>query len=154
MLKKDKNTVAPAATKIGTVIGPKAVFNGNLSAPETIRIDGIINGDCICEGNLILGTEGVIKGNIVAQNVTLSGKVTGDIRASGKLELFSTARLTGDISAKSLIIDENAAFDGRCTMTTSATGAPSGRPAEQKTPRPDSSNNDNNGRQGSSDRLK
>lgn len=126
MLAKNKNTDAAsekAQVTIGTIIGPGAVFNGNLSAPQTIRIDGTLGGDCICKGNLILGKDGIIKGNIEAQDVSLSGKVTGDVKANGKLELFSTAKLTGDVTAKSLIVDENACFDGRCTMTTPASGS-------------------------------
>lgn len=128
MLAKNKNadTVSEKAqVTIGTIIGPGAVFNGNLTAPQTIRIDGTLNGDCICKGNLILGADGIIKGNVEAQDVSLSGKVTGDVKANGKLELFSTAKLTGDVTAKSLIVDENACFDGRCTMTTPASGSPS-----------------------------
>lgn len=118
MIGKNKNTtVVQEQIKIGSVIGPGAVFDGNFKAPETVRIDGTLNGDCICEGNLILGTDGEIKGNIVGRSITLSGKVTGDIRAQEKLELFSTARVKGDITARSLVIDEDAHFDGRCTMT-------------------------------------
>lgn len=132
MMGKNKSSVSSgsADTKIGTIIGPGAVFNGNLSAPETIRIDGTLNGDCSCEGNLILGKEGVIKGNITAKSVTLSGKVTGDVIAEGKLELFSTAKVTGDITAKSLIIDEDACFDGRCIMASSG-AAPAGNLQEK-----------------------
>ena len=118
MLGKNNNTDSgKTQMKIGTLIGIGAVFDGNISAPETIRIDGTLNGDCTCQGNVILGTDGVIIGNIQAQNVTLSGKVTGDVHASGKLELFSTAKLAGNVTARSLIVDEDACFDGRCTMT-------------------------------------
>ena len=126
MLGKSKTTTATtsnteAQTKIGTIIGPGAVFDGNITAPEAIRIDGKLNGNCASLGNLILGTDGEIKGNIIAQNVIISGKVVGDISASGKLELFSTGRLSGNISARSLVIDEDAFFDGRCTMVTNQT---------------------------------
>jgi len=123
MMGKNKSAVSTAQTqtKIGTIIGPGAVFNGDITAPETIRIDGTLNGNCICEGDLILGTEGMIKGNISGRNITLSGKVTGDIKTQEKLELFSTARVVGDITARSLIIDEDAYFDGRCVM---ASGQP------------------------------
>ncbi|MCM1103888.1 MAG: polymer-forming cytoskeletal protein [Clostridium sp.] len=107
-----------AQVNIGTLIGAGAVFDGNINAPETIRIDGTLNGDCSCQGNVILGTDGVIIGNISAQNVTLSGRVTGDIHTHGKLELFSTAKVTGNVTARSLIVDEDACFDGKCTMTT------------------------------------
>lgn len=118
---KSKSTGAPiteSQQKIGTIIGPGAVFNGDLTAPEAIRVDGYIYGNCTCDKNLILGPEGQIKGNISAQNVVISGKAEGDICAQGKMEILSTGKVTGDITARSLVIDEDAYFDGRCTMTT------------------------------------
>lgn len=108
---------ASAAVKVGTIVGPGAVFDGNINAPETVRIDGTLNGNCTCKENLILGTEGTVEGNISAKNATLAGKLTGDIIVQGKLELFSTAKVLGNITASSLIIDENAFFDGRCSMS-------------------------------------
>ena len=119
MIGKNKSAapVAETQTKIGTIIGPGAVFDGNLTAPETIRGDGMINGNCVCDKNLILGQDGQIEGNITAQNVVISGKVNGDIVVRGKLELFSTGRVSGNITARSLVIDEDAYFDGRCNMT-------------------------------------
>ena len=125
MLGKSKNTTTTTETrsKIGTLIGAGAVFDGNLSAPETVRIDGIINGNCTCQKELILGAEGEIKGNISAQNVIISGKVDGDIAVQGKLELLSTGRVIGNITAKSLVIDEDAFFDGRCAMVTNHAAA-------------------------------
>ncbi|MDE6662409.1 MAG: polymer-forming cytoskeletal protein [Lachnospiraceae bacterium] len=118
---KNANSGTDARTKIGTIIGKGAVFDGNITAPETIRIDGTLNGNCECKEQLILGTEGQIKGDINAQNVIISGKVEGDIVVNGKLELLSTGKLTGNITARSLVIDEDACFDGRCTMTTNST---------------------------------
>ena len=119
MLGKSKNT-APSVevqTKIGTIIGPGVVLDGNLTAPEAVRMDGIMNGDICCEKNLVLGPEGKLRGNITAQNVIISGKVDGDIVVHGKLELLSTGRVVGNITARSLVIDEDAFFDGRCTMS-------------------------------------
>ena len=109
MLGKSKNTTTTTETrsKIGTLIGAGAVFDGNLSAPETVRIDGIINGNCTCQKELILGAEGEIKGNISAQNVIISGKVDGDIAVQGKLELLSTGKILGNIAAKSATSPQN-----------------------------------------------
>lgn len=119
MLGKNKNDTYTddARTKIGTVIGPGTVFDGDLSSPEAVRIDGVINGNCTCEKKLILSAEGQVKGNISAQSVIISGKVDGDIVVSGKLELLSTGKIAGNITASSIVIDEGACFDGRCTMT-------------------------------------
>ena len=122
MMKKNKNAdyATDPRTKIGTLIGTGAVFDGNLSAPESVRVDGALNGNCDCKAQLVIGVEGVIKGDINAQNVLISGKVEGDIIANGKIELLSTGKIAGNITAKSLVIDEDACFDGRCTMTTTS----------------------------------
>lgn len=135
MLGKSKTTVTTSETpaSIGTIIGPKAVFDGNLDAPESVRIDGIVKGNCISKANLILGAEGEITGNITARDVTISGKVTGDIVASGKLELLSTGHVSGNITALSLIIDENAFFDGHCTMKLPGKETPA--PAAEEPPK-------------------
>lgn len=119
MLGKNKNDTytEDARTKIGTMIGAGTVFDGDLTSPEAVRIDGIINGNCSCEKKLILSAEGRIKGNITAQSVIISGKVDGDIVVSGKLELLATGKIAGNITAASIVIDEGANFDGRCTMT-------------------------------------
>lgn len=121
MLGKSKNTAYSddAHAKVGTIIGKDTTFDGDLSSQDTIRIDGIINGNCTCESKLILSPDGQVKGNITAQSVIISGQVDGDIIVRGKLELFSTGKIAGNITAASLVIDEGACFDGRCTMTTS-----------------------------------
>lgn len=118
MMSKNRKTNSTSDTKIGTTLGKGAVFNGNFTAPENVRIDGIVNGNFKCEGKVILGPDGEVKGDITAQNVIVSGKVEGDIFANGKLELLSTGKIQGNITARSLVIDEDACFDGRCTMTT------------------------------------
>ena len=119
MFGKSKNAAYTddARTKIGTMIGAGTVFDGDLSSPEAVRIDGVINGNCTCEKKLILSAEGQVKGNISAQSVIISGNVDGDIVVSGKLELLSTGKIAGNITAASIVIDEGACFDGRCTMT-------------------------------------
>lgn len=117
-----------ARTKVGTLIGEGTVFDGDLTSPEAIRVDGVVNGNCNCKMKMILGPGGQIKGNITAQSVIISGKVDGDISVQGKLELLSTGKIAGNITASSLIIDEGAYFDGRCTMTSTLSKEPS-RPA-------------------------
>lgn len=124
---KNKNSAADARAKVGTLIGKGAVFDGNLSAPETVRIDGTLNGNCNCKELLIVGVDGKINGDIISQNVIISGRVDGDIEAKGKLELLSTGKLVGNITARSLVVDEDACFDGRCTMTTNNADAKLGK---------------------------
>ena len=121
--KRDTQAMTETSGKISTIIGPGAVFDGNLSAPETIRIDGIINGNCDCKQTLILGSEGRIKGNVSAQNVMISGQVVGDLIVHEKLEVLSTGKVIGNVTTRSLIVDDGGCFDGRCTMTDPSSAA-------------------------------
>ena len=116
MLGKNKSSASDmeARVKVGTILGDGAVFEGDFKAPEAVRIDGTVNGNCTCEKELIIGKNGHVKGNISAQHVIISGRVDGDIAAQGKLELLSTGKL----------IDEDASFDGRCTMTAAQADGP------------------------------
>lgn len=108
----------PAQEKISTLIVVGTVFNGDFIVQDTMKVDGTINGNCTSKGTLILGEEGKIVGNINAQNIFISGEVKGDIVSTGKLEVLSTGKVTGDIRARKLVVDEDAYFDGRCTMAT------------------------------------
>ncbi|MCI8430097.1 MAG: polymer-forming cytoskeletal protein [Lachnospiraceae bacterium] len=122
MLGKTRSTAAAATEpsgKISTIIGPGAVFDGNLASPENIRIDGTVNGNCNCQQKLVVGPEGTVKGNITSQSLMVSGKIDGDVLVHGKLELLSTGNIHGNITTKSLIVDEGGCFDGKCIMTES-----------------------------------
>lgn len=145
MMKKNKNSnsMTDARTKVGTLIGKGVIIDGNVSAPETVRMDGTLNGNCECKENLIIGVDGQINGDITAQNVLVSGKVEGDILADGKIELLATGKILGNITAKSLVIDENACFDGRCSMTT-APGSDSVKGKAGKGSQPETSSENNN----------
>lgn len=91
-------------------------FDGKLSSEGNVRIDGDFTGDIIINGNLTLGEKSIVKANIRATNITISGKIDGTVEASEKVILESTSRLVGDIKAKILVINEGSVFDGKSKM--------------------------------------
>lgn len=102
--------------KVDTLIGKETVFQGNLSATGTVRIDGRVEGEINCNGDLVIGETGVVKANVKARNTLLSGEVEGNLIAQGKLEITTSGKLYGDVSVGKIIIDEGAVFKGRCDM--------------------------------------
>lgn len=107
-----------AAQQVVTLIGSGTVCEGNLRAEGSTRIDGEIRGDVEVKGSLIVGSTGKIEGNAKADNVFLAGEIHGDIDSTeGKTEISDTGKVIGDIKTKSIVIDENALFDGKCSMT-------------------------------------
>ena len=95
-----------------TYIAADAEFNGTLTLKGNARIDGNIEGKIVVTGDLIVGPSAVIKANIKANSVSVSGEIQGDVIVQDTLELCSTARLRGNIFSKQLKIDQGARFIG------------------------------------------
>ena len=104
--------------KISSVIGADMVMEGNITAKETIRIEGTVKGDVNSEGILIISSSGKVIGNVKASNIMVGGTIEGDMTSNGRIEVSATGKINGNIRTKSLIIDENAVFQGQCTMNT------------------------------------
>lgn len=104
------------ASKINSVIGRGTEFEGTIRTSETLRIEGFVKGNIFSEGTLIVGKGGKVDGKIEATNLLVGGEVYGDFFASNRVEANATGRIYGNIHAKSLIVDENAIFQGTCEM--------------------------------------
>lgn len=115
-----KNRIEPAPEKernVGAMIGEGIVIEeGVLSGLGTVRIDGHFIGRVNLKGHLMVGESGTVDGEIITQSALFAGKFNGDIKASGEVHLVSTAVVTGVIESKTIIMDENAIFNGTCKM--------------------------------------
>ncbi|KXG77187.1 bactofilin family protein [Thermotalea metallivorans] len=115
MFKKNDVPVANHE-KFDTLIGSNSHFEGTLTAEGTIRIDGLFKGDIQSKGNVIIGEEGKVCGNILANNIFNAGTIEGNATASGQLKIAATGKLLGDIQVSSFIVEEKAIFEGKCSM--------------------------------------
>ena len=59
--------------------------------------------------------------DVRAENLIVAGVVEGDLYVSRKLELESTARITGNVSAAAIAIAEGAIIDGKLETTEDST---------------------------------
>lgn len=99
-----------------TILGKGTVINGDFTAQRSARIDGIVEGDVKVAGMLIVGESGQIHGDVEAATITVGGEVLGDVLAPERCELITTAKVIGDITTKSIVIDEKAIFQGALDM--------------------------------------
>lgn len=104
--------------KMDALIGKDTVFQGNIQATGTIRIDGEIKGEIKVKGDLVIGDQGKVEATVEARNVLVGGYLKGNIYASGRVDLAPTAKLFGDMRVKNLVIEEGALFKGNCQMET------------------------------------
>lgn len=101
------------------VIDIEAGMEGNLkfSTPINLRISGKFEGELETKGNLSIGENADVKAKVIkGENITIAGEVKGNIVSSERLELSATAKVTGDIKAPILIVNEGAVLKGNCQV--------------------------------------
>lgn len=97
-------------------LGPTALVTGNVRA-ATCKVEGLVDGKVECSQDLEIGESGRLKADAMAgRKILLAGEVTGNVGTGGLLRLLSTARIAGDIRARSIVIEEGAFFNGKCVM--------------------------------------
>jgi cytoskeletal protein CcmA (bactofilin family) len=107
--------------RVDTIIGRGTIFEGTVNADGTVRLDGKVLGGLNISGNLIVGEEGAVKGNVKTENAFVAGVIEGNVIATSQLHITHTAKLVGDITVKNVIIDEGAIFIGNCKIITDNT---------------------------------
>lgn len=107
---------APAVGAINTLLGDGSRFKGTVECEGTMRIDGKVDGKILARDSVIVGETGTIKADVLAPNIVIGGKVTGNVTAENRLELLSGAQLYGDIQTPILAIAEGVVFQGNCNM--------------------------------------
>ncbi len=120
LLKKNKHP-----DNFDTLIGSKTTFEGALMSNESIRIEGTVKGKVECKGNVVVGKEGKVIADIIAENAFIGGQVNGNITTKNRLEITSAGRVKGDIETVSLAIAEGVVFEGRCLMVPEKGAEPS-----------------------------
>jgi cytoskeletal protein CcmA (bactofilin family) len=100
-----------------TVIGTGVVVRGNLSSESDIVVDGLLDGDLKAAGNVTIGINATVTGNVVATNVTVAGQLNGNVTAEGEASIRETGQVKGDIQCLSIAIASGGIFIGRSIMT-------------------------------------
>lgn len=101
--------------KINSIMEGTSI-EGEIRSDSNVRIDGRVKGSITVRGRLIVGTSGVVEGDVTCQSSDIEGTVNGKINCQDLLSLKATAKLTGDIATKKLAIEPGAVFTGNCSM--------------------------------------
>ena len=109
----------PGGTFNGTYIGPNITIDGTITGNEKVLIEGTVRGKIDMNGDLLVGTKARVEATVHAKNVTVEGKLTGDIFADDRVELVSSATVDGNIKAPKIVVAEGAKFRGNVDMGSS-----------------------------------
>jgi len=118
--RKGEDQRPPDPNKIDTIIGTASSVEGALAGHGSLRVDGSVSGTIEYAGDVMVGEEADVVAEIKARNVTIAGKVKGNIRCEGRLSLASSAHLTGDVNVGELLIEAGAHYRGKSNMGTAA----------------------------------
>ena len=105
-----------------SVIAADVEITGTIKSTGSVRIDGKLEGELNCTGDAVIDKSATIKGNINVSSATIEGTISGNVTAKDRIEMKSSARVTGDIRAKRLSVEDGVTFIGRSEVN------PSGSP--------------------------
>jgi cytoskeletal protein CcmA (bactofilin family) len=105
-------------------IGKSIHIKGDVIGDEDLVIEGRVEGRVELKNHhLTVGPNGDVNGEVAAKQVTLVGKVSGNIVATERAEISDTGRLDGDLSSPRLLVKEGAQLNGNITMKALAAAA-------------------------------
>jgi cytoskeletal protein CcmA (bactofilin family) len=102
---------------IHSYVGSNTTIKGNLECSENFLVEGAVEGNLNSRGTIVLGKDSVVRGEVRAREVAVSGIVVGTIRCSNRLEIFQSAKIIGTIQAPVMKMEPGALVNGRVLMS-------------------------------------
>jgi cytoskeletal protein CcmA (bactofilin family) len=109
------DTTSPSSKN---VLASDVDIKGAIKFETELIFDGKLEGEILSEGgNLTLGKNADVHGELKTKSIVVYGTVTGNISVLERAELKSTSQLTGDLKAMRIVIEEGAIFIGKSEVT-------------------------------------
>ena len=119
-----------------TIVGAAAKLEGTVVSAGSLRIDGQVKGQIQADGDVTLSPQSQVEADIRAQNVSVAGRFKGNIVVKGKAHLARGGRIEGNITSKTLVVEEGGVFHGQSLMDGDARPPrPRERPRRPRRPR-------------------
>ena len=116
------------------LIGKSLKVKGTITGHEDLYVDGEIEGTVELEENsLTVGPNGNVSADVKARDITVLGRLTGNVRAGERIEIRKTGSLEGDLTTSRIVIEDGAVFRGSIDIVKPE---PSGGPANRPAPKP------------------
>jgi len=105
----------PTSSPIESTIGPNTHVKGDIQGDGGLRVDGVVEGTIEVTGNLVITESAKVRAEIKANNISVAGAIQGNVTAT-RVEILDTGRVWGDLTVKSLLVNEGAYFRGQTIM--------------------------------------
>ena len=120
-----------------TIVGQGAKLEGTVVSAGSLRIDGQVKGQINADGDVMLSPQSQVEADIRAQNVAIAGRFKGSIVVKGRAEIARGGRVDGNVTSKTLVVEDGAIFQGQSIMDQQTQGQaqPSAAVAKSEAPR-------------------
>ena len=99
-----------------SLIGKTLLIKGEVLSEDDVMIDGMIEGKINAKKRVTIGKNANIRADIEARHVVIRGSVSGDVHATGQVEIVAEGILHGNIISPKVIIADGAIFEGNIDM--------------------------------------
>jgi cytoskeletal protein CcmA (bactofilin family) len=97
-----------------SLVGKSVVIIGEVQSSEDLTIEGTIEGSVTCGDVAVMLAEGAsVQGDIIARDITVCGRSTGQLVATEVVELKPSAVAAGHVLSPRFILHDAATFNGR-----------------------------------------
>jgi cytoskeletal protein CcmA (bactofilin family) len=104
----------PISPRAAACISQGIRIKGELSGKEDLFVDGTVEGKLdFGNANVTVGPNGRVKADISAREVIVRGQVDGKIEGVEKVQLWNSARVTGEVRTERLTIEDGALLRGK-----------------------------------------
>lgn len=116
-------TVARASDASGTVLVPAGgCFEGQVAIVGLTRIEGSVRGSLRGPGQLLVGPDARVEGRIECESLDSRGEIVGPVAVRTRARLGGRGRLDGDLRAPSVVLEDEAIWNGRAVVGCEAEG--------------------------------
>lgn len=100
-----------------TTIGRSFAIRGEVTSDEDLAVEGRVDGPVTMRsGTLTIGPDARLRSEVRGARIVIRGRVDGNVTATERIELHSSASVTGSLSANLVVIAEGANFNGGIDM--------------------------------------
>ncbi len=102
--------------EIDTILAEDIDFEGRLTFKKPLMIKGKFKGEIKSTSALFIGEKAHVEATTEADVVSSKGRHTGNILGRSRVELYSTARVDGDVTTPDFVMESGCKFNGYCNM--------------------------------------
>jgi cytoskeletal protein CcmA (bactofilin family) len=114
---RSKDKTRRVRGRLGAFLDEGSAIEGTYTCSGMVMLDSKFRGEIRATDTLVIAEHAVVHATVQAAILVVHGEVVGSVTASERIELRATARVTGDIEAPVVVMEEGAVHDGHSRMT-------------------------------------